>query len=106
MLRDHAPAFVTRSAGRLVRDQLVHLHQTLPPEVLIELDFTGVDVLTPSFADECLGRLVAQLGLETFKRRFALLTDNADWQALINSVVRNRLQLDRHDRVVAPPTQP
>lgn len=89
-----APAFVSRDVGRAIRQKIIEFEKEADIDAVIVIDFDGVDVLTPSFVDECLGRLVASIGLEHFRERFKIHADRSDWKALINSVVRNRLQLD------------
>lgn len=95
VVRDAAPALVTRKMGATVREQIAQLARDVPDDVRIIIDLTGIDVLTPSFADECLGRLVSELGLRDFQHRFRVETDREEWKSLVNSVVRNRLRLDK-----------
>jgi hypothetical protein len=94
-LSEKAAALVTRDAGKRLRAELLALHARLPADGRIRIDLSGVDVLTPSFVDECFGRLVSELGVKEFRARFRIEGADADWKSLINSVVQNRLLLDR-----------
>ncbi|MGH7150714.1 MAG: STAS-like domain-containing protein [Planctomycetota bacterium] len=56
----------------------------------LEIDFAGVEVLTPSFADECLGRLVLDVGLEVFRERVRLKATDETIKRLVNHVLAHR----------------
>ena len=45
------------------------LRTLLVGEERVILDFTGVDVVTNSFADECIAKLLVEFPLEELKRR-------------------------------------
>jgi hypothetical protein len=94
-LSERAAALVTRDAGKRLRAELLALDAALTAEGRIIIDLAGVDVLTPSFVDEFFGRLVSEFGVKDFQARFHIEGADADWKSLINSVVQNRLLLDR-----------
>ena len=52
--------------GADVREQLMPL---LNAEEKVVLDFEGVDVVSNSFADECLAKLLLTMSLEELKQR-------------------------------------
>ena len=54
----------TRPLGRQVREQLMPL---LEKEERIVLDFTGVNVVSNSFADECIAKLLLTMTLAELK---------------------------------------
>ena len=56
----------TRQIGVKVRTDLLPL--ILGNEKVV-LDFTGEDVVTNSFADECIAKLLIEMPLEELKRR-------------------------------------
>jgi hypothetical protein len=103
-LAEKADALVTRDAGKRMRGELLALYTTLGPDELIKIAVTGVDVLTPSFVDECLGRLVSEVGITDFRARFRIEGADADWKTMINAVVQNRLLLDRRTGAKPPAT--
>ena len=54
----------TRPLGRKVREQLASL---LEQDELVVLDFTGVNVVSNSFADECIAKLLLTMTLAELK---------------------------------------
>lgn len=56
----------TRQMGQAAHDKLLPLVQG---EEKVVLDFSGVDVVTNSFADECIAKLLLQMPLEELKKR-------------------------------------
>jgi hypothetical protein len=56
----------TRQIGVKVRADLLPL---VKGDEKVVLDFTGVDVVTNSFADECIAKLLVEIPLEELKRR-------------------------------------
>ena len=56
----------TRQLGEQVRKQLLPL---IKGDERVELDFTGVDVVSNSFADECLAKLMLEMSIEELKQR-------------------------------------
>ena len=58
--------FCTREMGARIRRQLLPL---LEGDERVVLDFTGVNVVTNSFADECLAKLLLTMPLAELKKR-------------------------------------
>ena len=56
----------TRPLGRRVREQLLPL---IEQNDCVVLDFTGVDVVSNSFADECIAKLLLEMSLSELKSR-------------------------------------
>lgn len=54
----------TRPLGKRVREQLVPL---LKQDERVVLDFTGVNVVSNSFADECIAKLLLTMSLSELK---------------------------------------
>ena len=54
----------TRSLGVRVREQLMPL---LEQDERVVLDFTGVNVVSNSFADECIAKLLLSMSLDQLK---------------------------------------
>lgn len=76
----------SREIGNLALDRIL---QELQSSDVLELDFGG-RLLTPSFADQCLGGLAARLGLDEFKRRVKIKNATAESASLIKHVVISR----------------
>lgn len=58
--------FGTRDMGAKIRKELLAL---LEGDERIVLDFTGVNVVTNSFADECIAKLLLDMPLEELKKK-------------------------------------
>ena len=56
----------TRPLGKRVREQLLPL---LEKNERVVLDFTGVNVVSNSFADECIAKLLLSMSLADLKSR-------------------------------------
>ena len=56
----------TRPLGRRVREQVLPL---IEQNDCVVLDFTGVDVVSNSFADECIAKLLLEMSLSELKSR-------------------------------------
>lgn len=63
--RDFGEHLGTRQLGEKVREQLWPL---LQGEEKVCLDFEGVDVVSNSFADECLAKLLLSMSLDELKQ--------------------------------------
>ncbi|HET6428018.1 MAG TPA: STAS-like domain-containing protein [Phycisphaerae bacterium] len=84
-------AFVTRLRGEQARIALLGRLGELNEGDVLEVDFEGVGHMTPSFADECFGKLAVDVGRETIGTRLRLINANAPVRAVVNTVITNRL---------------
>lgn len=64
--RNYGENLGTRPLGQTVREQLMPL---LEKNELVVLDFTGVNVVSNSFADECIAKLLLSMSLAELKAR-------------------------------------
>lgn len=64
--REYGENLGTRPLGQRVREQLMPL---LEQEERVVLDFTGVNVVSNSFADECIAKLLLTMPLSELKSR-------------------------------------
>lgn len=62
--RDFGENLGTRPLGQKVREQLMPL---LQKDERVVLDFTGVNVVSNSFADECIAKLLLTMSLAELK---------------------------------------
>lgn len=62
--RDFGENLGTRQLGQQVREQLMPL---LEKDERVVLDFTGVNVVSNSFADECIAKLLLTMSLAELK---------------------------------------
>ncbi|HEB60214.1 MAG TPA: DUF4325 domain-containing protein [Phycisphaeraceae bacterium] len=94
-LLDHGEVFSSRDTGTLIRSKIMSLFNQLDSNAVLVIDISEVTTLTPSFADECFGRLVSKVGLDVFRKKFRFKVIRDEHKVLINTVVRNRIALDR-----------
>ncbi len=91
--------FGTREMGLRIRQQLrSHLNEGKR----VKLDFTGVNVVSNSFADECIAKLLMEMPLEQLKRctTFCSLTPMAERSILVALQRRYKvLQQERQTRI-------
>jgi hypothetical protein len=90
---DLASELTTRPVGAKARDRLVSL---LAEHETIEIDFHN-KTLTPSFADECIGRLAARLGLSDFRERVKLVNLSSSSRPLVRHVILTRCNTPQHN---------
>ncbi len=81
--------FLTRSQGERVRERLVKAYDSALGDQLV-IDFSGVEVMTPSFADECFGKLAERVGFQNFRNSVSLTGGSETVRALVNSVLAQR----------------
>lgn len=62
--REYGENLGTRPLGKMVREQLMPL---LEQDERVVLDFTGVNVVSNSFADECIAKLLLTMPLSELK---------------------------------------
>lgn len=64
--REYGENLGTRPLGKRVREQLLPL---IEQSERVVLDFTGVNVVSNSFADECIAKLLLTMSLAELKSR-------------------------------------
>lgn len=80
----------TRQLGEKVREQLLPLIQQGDEKVC--LDFEGVDVVSNSFADECIAKLLLLMTLEELKRRTTFSSLNEFARKNIAIAIKRRIE--------------
>ncbi len=88
-LEDRASGTGTRQSGKRIRTDLTNLYNE--SQTVIELDFSGVSVVSSSFADEVVGKLVSEYGLFGFNQIFRLTNMNQLVQSIVNRSVAQRM---------------
>ena len=89
--RNYGENLGTRQLGCQVRERLMPL---LKGDDVVVLDFTGVDVVSNSFADECIAKLLLTMSLAELKARttFKGLTPLAS-ESVLTALKRRHLSL-------------
>jgi hypothetical protein len=79
----------TRQSGERMRNEIINIYRET--ERIIEIDFQGISVISSSFADELIGKLVAEYGLFGFMQIFKLKNMNEIIQSIANRSVSQRM---------------
>lgn len=79
----------TRQSGERMRNEIINIQKET--ERIIEIDFQGVSVISSSFADELIGKLIAEYGLFGFMQIFKLKNMNNIVQSIVNRSVSQRM---------------
>lgn len=86
-----AVGFGSRTAGRALRVKCKNLLAAEPGSRLL-LDWTGIPIVSSSFADEAVGRLFRELGPLEFSRRISHLGMQPNVHHLIDRAIVQRLR--------------
>lgn len=82
----------TRQAGKALKHHLLNMSNYMSnyDEHPMLIDFESIDIITSSFADEFIGRLVQEIGIDNFNSRFKIINCNEDVLGLISKAIVNR----------------
>lgn len=89
MLSEKSSGTGTRQSGQRIRNELTNIHRET--NRVIEVDFQGISVISSSFADELIGKLVAEYGFFGFTQVFRLKNMNEIVQSIVNRSVSQRM---------------
>ena len=81
-------SLVTRAAGRAAYADIVG--HVMSAEDVVVFDFTGVETITNSFADEVFGHLVYDLGLDELRERTAFRNISPFWAKVVRTAMDSR----------------
>lgn len=85
----HGPFLSTRHLGMNVRKDILNALKDEPP---VTLDFAGVEGMSQSFADECIGKLAAELGKAKFKKNLRFKSVSPEVRPLLRHATIQRLR--------------
>ncbi|UJB30500.1 STAS-like domain-containing protein [Chromobacterium sp. Beijing] len=68
---DCTKSFGSRASGSLIQKKIYNLLE-MHPEHKVNIDFSGAPLITSSFADEILGKLLIKIGKEAFFKKIKL----------------------------------
>ncbi len=91
-LRDEASGFGNRASAKPVRLKVANLMNQFPSE-LVTLDFEGATMLSASFADELVARLVKEVGPTRFFAQVRLVNLSELARRTIDAVIAQRLAI-------------
>jgi hypothetical protein len=93
-LKSESTGYGTRQAGRQLRNKALNLleaDKTLP----LVIDWSGIPVISSSFADEFIGKLFAELGALTFSARIRNRGMEQLIASLLDKAIAQRLTQER-----------
>jgi anti-sigma regulatory factor (Ser/Thr protein kinase) len=83
-------SFGSRVAGAPIRKKLLNLAGMCPGRRIL-LDFTGIPLVSSSFADEVIGKLFAELGPLAFMQRFEFRNIEPTVRQLVDRAIAQRM---------------
>jgi len=89
ILLQKSSGFGTRQAGERIRNQILNIHQQ--SNQVIVIDFKGVELISSSFADELLGKLVVEFGFFGFNNLIRMRNMNSLVQNIVQRSVSQRM---------------
>lgn len=81
----------TRVAGERLRNKLINDLIRLNKPTTIIIDFDGISVISSSFADEFIGKLVEELGFSRFNNIIKIVNVTTNVEHIINRSVSQRM---------------
>jgi hypothetical protein len=79
----------TRKSGEKIRNELINIYKQSNKN--ITLDFTNINIVSSSFADELIGKLVTEFGFYGFNNIFKLKNMNTSVQSIVQRSVAQRM---------------
>ena len=79
----------TRKSGEKIRNELINVYKQSNKS--ITLDFANINIISSSFADELIGKLVTEFGFYGFNNIFKLKNMNTNVQSIVQRSVAQRM---------------
>ncbi len=79
----------TRKSGEKIRNELINIYKQSSKN--ITLDFARINIISSSFADELIGKLVTEFGFYGFNNIFKLKNMNSNVQSIVQRSVAQRM---------------
>lgn len=80
----------TRHLGRIAKNELDNIFEFSNEKIIF--DFSNVNLVTNSFADEVFGKKIAEVGFEKFKEKTTFRNLNPFLEMCIKKAIANRLK--------------
>ena len=91
ILTEESSGFGTRIAGERLRNKVLNYLKRLDTPNRIIIDFSGISMISSSFADEFIGKLLADLGFLRFTKLISLCGVSQTIEPIINRSVSQRM---------------
>ena len=96
---EYGTDFGTRDMGKKLREKLLPL---INGDEKVVLDFTGVNVVSNSFADECIAKLLLEMPLEQLKAKttFTGFTPMIE-RSILTALKRRQMQINNASGILS-----
>lgn len=91
VVSEETTGYGTRVAGIRVRNKVLNYLQRLDSPTRINIDFTGISMISSSFADEFIGKIIAELGFLRFTKIINLTNVSPSVELILNRSVSQRM---------------
>lgn len=91
VLREETTGFGTRIAGERVRNKVLNYLRRIDTPTKVNVDFSGVSMVSSSFADEFIGKLIAELGFLRFTKLVTMTNVSQTVEPILNRSVSQRM---------------
>lgn len=88
----------TRFDGREIRNEIIN---EINKGEKVFLDFSDVELVSGSFADECLGIMIAENGFDFVKSNITITNSNPSVTLVLKQTMKNRLH-NPNPKTVSP----
>lgn len=88
----------TRKSAEKLRTMIMNI--TLADKKKVILDFTGVHLLSSSFSDELIGKIISQYGFVFFINHFSIINLDAFNASILNRSVQQRMAQTYYDSTI------
>jgi Histidine kinase-, DNA gyrase B-, and HSP90-like ATPase. len=88
-LRSKESGVGTRKSGEKIRNEMINVYKQ--SNKTITLDFANINIVSSSFADELIGKLVIEFGFYGFNNIFKLKNMNTNVQSIVQRSVAQRM---------------
>ena len=79
----------TRESGKKIKNELINIYMSEKRRIVI--DFEGVGIVSSSFADELISKLIDEMGFYQYQSIFQLKNMNSNIQTIFESSLKKRI---------------
>jgi len=91
VVREEATGFGTRIAGERIRNKVLNYLKRIDTPTKVNIDFSGISMISSSFADEFIGKLIVELGFFRFTKLITMTNVNSTVEPILNRSVSQRM---------------
>jgi hypothetical protein len=92
-IKDEAESYGSRMAGTPINQMIINFMK-MHPAHKIHIDFTGITIISSSFADEICGKLCSNIGPDEYLKKIRISNATQLIESIINKVIDQRLRTD------------